>query len=657
MSLPSIYFISVFSGLVLFAVPQRLKALTGMFLSAITGAITTWWAWLAWKTGEFTLHTSFEFWGGPPGFRVDRLSAFFLVIVNLICFLGFLYSLGYLRPYQPRKSSVAMTVHVLCLLLLQVSMQHVLMLREGTAFLMAWELMSATSFVLVIFEGEHASTLRTGIQYLIQMHVGFVLILIAFLLAYASTGIFGWEGFSQSLSHPGFPWILLLAGVGFGIKAGFVPLHTWLPHAHPAAPTHVSAIMSGVMIKMGLYGILRMIAGVQFHFDVIGYTLLGLSAVTGLTGILNSVFQRDLKRILAYSSIENIGLIGMGIGLALLGRAYNNEMFLQLGWAAALLHIVNHALYKPLLFFGAGNVYYASHTRNLDRLGGLIPKLPFTALFFLIGSIAISGIPPLNGFISEFMLYKAVFLSLASGTFYPSLLSLSVALVLTIIGGLAVFSFTRAFGVTFLGSRRTSSTRINPLPAIMAVPALVIIPIMIFIALSPTTFIRQIHLINNIFPYLAFPQSQPAVTEFSSPSLISLVLLLLIGTILLLRWLLATGRRKATSPTWGCGYTAGDFRHQYTATSYAENLKELASPALVRQVETRTFAEGEIFPDGGHYSSTTEDLIERRVIESPVENILSRLERFARAQTGKVHHYLIYPLVFMVLVVLISLLT
>jgi formate hydrogenlyase subunit 3/multisubunit Na+/H+ antiporter MnhD subunit len=657
MFLVTSYLVSILLCLLLFAVPQRLKPLAGLTLSSIAGAITTYWSWLAWSAGEFVLHTRFEFWGGSPDLHIDRLSAFFLVIVNLVSFLGFVYSVGYLKPFAQRKSSVALGLHVISFFLLQVSMQHVLMLREGTSFLMAWELMSATSFILVIFEGEHQSTLKTGIQYLLQMHIGFVFILVSFLWAFAATGTFGWTGLERFMAGAHFPWIILFMLAGFGIKAGFVPLHTWLPHAHPAAPTHVSAVMSGVMIKMGLYGILRTVTSLQQDFLFMGYLFLVISCITGLTGILYSAFQRDLKKVLAYSSIENIGLIGVGLGIALLGKAYDSPLYLNLGWTAVFVHILNHSLYKPLLFFGAGNVYYASHTRSLDLLGGLIHRLPVTGACFLIGAIAICGIPPLNGFVSDFLLYKAAFLTLAGGSFYTSLLGLAVALVLTLIGGLALFSFTRAFGVTFLGSRRTSTTRLDHLPGIMNAPALIIVPLMAFIALAPGHVIRTIQEISPSFPYLPLnPSLADPVSGMPVAGAIGAVLVAFVVLILLTRRYMTRNQAVNAGPTWGCGYTGGDYRHQYTATTLSENLRELSAPVLASAAESKPFGEQEIFPDVRRYHSATHDLVEKKVIDTPVEKVLSVLKRAAWGQTGSVHHYLIYPLIFILLMALISLL-
>src|SRR5258708_7607985 len=281
-------------------------------------------------------------------------------------------------------------------------MIQVVSMRDGISFLTSWEMMSLSSFLLVIFEGDKEATLKTGINYLVQMHVGFICILLAFLLVFRANGQFGFDALADYFASHDNLWIFLLLFTGFGIKAGFVPLHSWLPHAHPAAPSHVSGIMSGIMIKMGLYGILRVLTHVQTDFMTIGLFVLTISIITGLTGILYAIFQHDLKKILAYSSIENIGIIGIGIGIATIGKEMNNDVLSFLGLAGALFHIMNHAFYKSMLFYTAGNVYFATHTRDQNHLGGIIQQMPKTGLLFLLGSIAIYVIPAFNAFISAF---------------------------------------------------------------------------------------------------------------------------------------------------------------------------------------------------------------------------------------------------------------
>jgi len=280
------------------------------------------------------------------------------------------------------------------------------MLQHGLAFLIAWELMSLSSLMLVMFEHQKKDTLKAGLNYMVQMHVGVVLLSVAFIWAYFEEGSFDFLAIGSFFKENTNVWMFLLFFGGFGIKAGFIPLHSWLPHAHPAAPSHVSGVMSGVIVKMGIYGILRVALMLESNWILIGASLLVLSIATGLYGILNAAVHRDFKKMLAYCTIENIGIIGAGIGLFLLGKGTANPMLAIVGLSAALLHTLNHSLYKSLLFFSVGSVYQATHTRDMEKLGGLIGRMPQTAFCFLIGALAIGGLPPLNGFVSEFLLYN-----------------------------------------------------------------------------------------------------------------------------------------------------------------------------------------------------------------------------------------------------------
>ena len=295
--------------------------------------------------------------------------------------------------------------------------------------------------------------------------------------------------------------LFLLFFIGFGIKAGFVPLHTWLPEAHPAAPSHISGVMSGVMIKMGIYGILRVLLSVQTDLLWIGTIILGVSLISGLLGVMTAILQHDLKRLLAYHSIENIGIIGIGIGLGIIGKATGNDALALLGLSGGLLHVLNHSLFKSLLFYGAGSVYRSTHTRHIDHLGGLIKKMPYTAVFFLIGSLAICGLPPFNGFISEYLIYLGMFKSLSGASLYQIITILFSIIGLTLIGGLAIFCFTKAFGIVFLGQPRSDEVSHAKESGIgMMIPQIIIIVFILMIGLGSSLFVKPIFsLITDAF--------------------------------------------------------------------------------------------------------------------------------------------------------------
>ncbi len=450
---PAIFFLSI----LVFFVPRSLKYFYSLFLLAGSVALTSIWSYrlLAGAAQVLEIPLNLLFIQTSFILTIDRLSAFFILVVNITVFTGFLYARGYLEPYLKSKNALRFSIHYFSYIWLYLSMLMVVMFRDGLSFLIAWEIMALSSFFLVIFDAEDRTILKTGISYLIQMHVGMLFILIAFLLLEKATGEMSFDALGAYFSsHSNIP-LFILFFIGFGIKAGFIPLHTWLPEAHPAAPSHVSGVMSGVMIKMGIYGILRVLVPVQSDLLLIGIIILIISLISGVLGVMMAIVQHDLKRLLAYHSIENIGIIGIGIGLGMIGLATGNAMLALLGLAGGLLHVLNHSLFKSLLFFNAGSVYKATHTRNIEHLGGLMKKMPYTALLFLVGSLAICGLPPFNGFISEYLIYMGMFKSLSAANLYQSILILGTIVGLSLIGGLAVFCFTKAFGIAFLGEPRS----------------------------------------------------------------------------------------------------------------------------------------------------------------------------------------------------------
>lgn len=651
---------TLFIALGIFVLPKKWKGYVNLIPTLLLIGVTTGWAFEAWSSGiPVQVQLLDSYWSGNLVFVIDRISAFFILIINLTCLTGAIYSLGYLTPYLEKKSEISISIHLFSLAGLHFAMINVVMLRDAFAFLVAWEMMSLFSFMLVIFEGEKETTLKTGINYLIQMHMCFVLLLIGFLYVSRVTGNFSFDALNLYFSEHNNLWLFMLFFLGFGIKAGFIPLHSWLPYAHPAAPSHVSGVMSGVMIKMGIYGILRVLTNVQSQFLEIGFFILSIGIATALTGILYAIFQKDIKKTLAYSSIENIGIIGMGIGLSFLGKGLGNDLLATLGLAGALLHIVNHSLYKSLLFYSAGNLYYATHTRDLNKLGGLAKLMPYTSAFFMISSLAICAVPPLNGFISEFLLYIGVFENIILSDFNGSLLNLVILLSLVVIGGLSVFAFTKTFGLAFLGSRRNSEhTVIREVPFIMRISGFIILPIMFSVSFFPGFYLAKIATIAFSFKNLGLSE---AVIQSSSDTMQyigmgNMAVIVVFFLIMIVKRLVQSRVQIASGATWGCGYTAGDFRHQYTSTSYADNVRELVGPLVAIEGKHTSFEEKEIFPKPRTFATHTEDLIEEKVIMKPVLYITRELPKAGWAQSGMINHYLVYPLAFLIIIGLMTLL-
>ncbi|MFA5478019.1 MAG: proton-conducting transporter membrane subunit, partial [Bacteroidales bacterium] len=581
---------------------------------------------------------------------------FFMLVINFTVLTGIIYAKGYLQPYYNKKSKAEMGWHFFNFLWLHISMLLVVIVRDGIAFLMIWEVMSLSSFFLVIFETEKKETIKIGINYLIQMHVGIVFLMVAFIVAFVQTNAeFSFDGLSVYFaSHNPF-WLFILFFVGFGIKAGFIPLHSWLPHAHPAAPSHVSGVMSGVMIKMGIYGILRVLLYIPHDLFNIGLFILIVSLATGLTGISLAIVQKDSKKILAYSSIENIGIIGTGIGLGVIGIAQNLPALAVLGFGGGILHILNHALFKSLLFYSVGSVYKQTHTRNIEQLGGLIKKMPKTALFFLLGVLAISGLPPFNGFISEFLIYSGIFKSLHAASLYTDIVLMCSFVGLAIIGGLAVFCFTKMFSVMFLGTARSSKVEhAAEVGTPMLIPDFLIGFLIIIIGFIPVIFMRLIASVVVLFSadLSAFQQIIPTLNHIS---LSSGIFIIIVGLV----WLLRAWQQKQhivkQNATWGCGYSgANPALHQYTATSYADNFVQLSSKIVNVKKSFKDFDEAEIFPQNREFITRSSDVFEDNLITRPGNKLLAWLEKIAIFQTGKIQHYLLYALVFLALIFLLS---
>ncbi|MRR23630.1 NADH-quinone oxidoreductase subunit E, partial [bacterium] len=513
--------------------------------------------------------------------------------------IGFLSARGYLEPYRARMTALRFSIHYFSYLWLWFSMVMVVMIRDGLPFLIVWEIMALSSFFLVIFDAEDRNIMKTGISYLIQMHVGMFFILFAFLLLQKDTGRMSFDALGEYFAGNRNLPLFILFFTGFAIKAGFIPLHTWLPEAHPAAPSHVSGVMSGVMIKMGIYGILRVVASMQSDLLIAGIVILLLSLVSGLMGVMMAIMQKDLKRMLAYSTIENVGIIGIGIGLGMTGQAIDNQSLAMLGYAGGLLHVLNHSLFKSLLFFNAGSVYHAVHTRNMEQTGGLMKRMPWTAMLFLTGSLAICGLPPFNGFISEYLIYMGMINSLSGATLLHSIMIVGSIVALSLIGGLAIFAFTRAFGIVFLGQPRSDQAgHAAEAGRSMIIPQLATVLLILLIGLGSPLVVKPVF---GIAATALNISDQPLVTgaftaNLSQVSLTGGIFVVILTALLLYRRYHLRRRVIETGPTWGCGYTAPTPKQQYTATSFAYNFNHIAKPVLQTRKEIEEIGPDEDFP-------------------------------------------------------------
>ncbi len=594
-------------------------------------------------------------WSLPFGsltMRLDPLSALFALPILVVSALAALYGIGYFSPIPKRGN---LSLYWFNFNTLVVSMLVVVTARNGLLFLLAWELMSLSSFFLVLFEKDDAMVRRAGWTYLIATHIGTAFLLVFFLLLGArSGGTLDFGAFTESAFLPGTAGVaFLLAMVGFGTKAGFMPLHVWLPEAHPAAPSNVSALMSGVMIKTGIYGLVRSLTFLGTPAPWWGWVLLAVGAFSGVLGVLFALAQHDLKRLLAYHSVENIGIIALGLGLGVFGLSYHNPLLIYLGFAGGLFHVVNHALFKSLLFLGAGSVLHSTGTREIDILGGLLKRMPTTGTTFLIGSVAICGLPPLNGFASEFMIYLASLgsLSMKGGASTAGFLVIGS---LALIGGLAVACFTKAFGVIFLGEPRSEEAEgAHETGKLMGFPLLVLAGFCGILGLTGPLVLKALAPVIAVvagsgrealpFPY----EGAAALWKITGASLAGALLLALL---LFIRSRLMAGRAVVSVPTWDCGYIAPTARMQYTASSFADPITRLFRPLL--RTRKRFTPPSGLFPSSSSFSTETSDLSRDWLFEPMFGSIERFLSRFRRIQHGRLNLYILCILLTLVALLL-----
>ena len=586
-------------------------------------------------------------WPVPFGeffIELDPLSAWFLLPTLLLSALSAIYGVGYLRS-QEGKRSLGPVWFFYCLLVLAMSL--VLLARNAVLFISAWELMAVASFFLVTFEHERESVRSAGWIYLVATHLGTGFLLVFFILIGRETGSMDFTVWAEKGIHtPELAGILfLLAVVGFGTKAGFMPFHVWLPEAHPAAPSHVSALMSGVMIKTGIYGLVRAFTFLGTPPLWWGWLLIGIGLTSGVLGVLFALAQHDLKRLLAYHSVENIGIIALGLGVGLLGMSTSSPALIVLGFGGGLLHVLNHALFKGLLFLGAGAVLHGTGTAEIDRLGGLLKRIPWTAATFLIGAVAISGLPPLNGFVSEFLIFLGAFQggAISGGAIAVPLLALIAGLAL--IGGLAAACFTKAFGVVFLGEPRTEHTARAPETGwAMRLPMLALAAGCVLIGLFAPVVVKSLQaVLENVtgLPPEIVRDNLAAATNPLTFVVIGMVafLLVLVALILLRRSLLA-GRRVEEGVTWGCGYAQPTTRMQYTASSFVQPFTTLFRWLLGSHRQLQR-PEG-FFPPKASLTTETPDLCHANLYRPGFLKMNWGISKLRWLQQGHVQLYVLY---------------
>lgn len=587
--------------------------------------------------------------------RFDSLAAWFVIIVNFTVITGLFYGIGYLKKYDISRSR--QNLHLILFLLFHLSMLYVCLLQNSFAFLIVWEMMSLTSLMLILFDHENPITYKAALNYFVQMHIGVTLLTIGFIWVYHQTGSLGFDAIGTFFQTNRNIWLFLLFFTGFGIKAGFIPFHSWLPHAHPAAPAHISGIMSGVIVKLGIYGIFRIISFLKSDFLILGEIVLTLSVISGIYGILNAAIHRDFKRMLAYCTIENIGIIGIGIGIGLIGIGNDSPAVYYLGFGGALLHVLNHSLFKSLLFYSAGSVVQQCHTQNIENLGGLIKAMPKSAILFLIGSLAIGGLPPFNGFISEFLIYNGLIDGIQSTSIGLIILLVLSLAGMSLIGGLSILAFSKTFGTIFLGQpRKTLAHQPREVSGQMLWPQYLIVLVMITIALFPQPYLKAagtILAMLHTMPDSAKVLDHIAVTS-SRISLYFMILAVLVGLVWLVRRWSISGSETSMDATWGCGYVAPTSHQQYTGKSFSKPLAKIFNGLLLERKQFQELNKGEIFPSKKSYISHYHDFFEQNMIKPLTERLVSLANYFSFVQNGRIQSYVLYGIVFILAMVILT---
>lgn len=570
-------------------------------------------------------------------FRVDALSAFFIMIIGGIGLLGTIYAGKYLEPYI--KQGKSLNSHLFLFNIFIASMILVVMAQNVIFFLISWELMSFSSFLLMIFEHEEKEVRQSGINYLITMHVGVMFLVVGFILLYLKTGSLDFSAFNGQISE----LVFVIMFIGFGIKAGIVPLHSWLPKAHPVAPTHISALMSGVMIKTGIYGILRMLFYTGKPTITISYCVLLVGLASAFFGILYAVAQRNYKKMLAYSSIENIGIIITGMAVGMLGLAYDNIAMTAFGFFGCVLHILNHSIFKTMMFFNAGSVYTQSHTKDMEKLGGLVKPMKNTAALFLIGSLAISALPPFNGFISEFLIYMGFLTSFSSHNYFLYTIIIAALGIIAFVGAMALIAFTNAFSIIFLGSPRTDKAKHveEDVPMTMRLPIWVLAFCALMIGLFPQNYINLV-----VMPVQQFATVSVPYDLLSIISVFNIILCIVLAFVLGLRALLLRGKTVEHRETWGCGYQYPSAKIQYSANSFTRPFLGFLSPFYKRELNFTQIKE--LFPQKTSFKSRILDIFEFYIIKPIVIVDEFIISKFYWIQSGHTQRYLIYGVVFLI---------
>lgn len=648
----SFFLILLVAFLILFIVPINSKSVVSVIISLLLGIVSSFFALYVMLNSpiNYLLDDTNVI---KTEIGIDYLSAFFIIIINIVVIISSIYNIG----YNKNQSNIGkLNLHYACISILHFSMLGVLVCQSFIPFLIFWEIVAVSSFLLILYESKSKEIIKIAINYLVQMHVCMLFLLIGAFILISTTGIYTFESCKTYFeTHNNF-FLFLLFFIGFGMKAGFVPLHTWLPKADPAAPNSVAAIMSGATIKLGIYGILRILIHIKTQQYEIGMFLVIISLITGLFGIINAIVQTDIKKSLAFSSIENIGIIGLGLGLGFIGIAVENYSLAFLGLAGSILHIFNHAMFKSLLFLGAGNIYIQTGTTNMSLLGGILNKAKVSGTIFLIASLAICGLPPFNGFVSEFLIYDGIIGEFNKGNVSIDVLLLVSLFGISIIGGMSIINFTRMFGMTFLGKRRMnlSNSEIKEVSPWMYIPQIFLVLIILSIVIFSTYYIEYVHLVIHQF----LPKYHVIPSEAMAPQpqilIVIGILILSIMIVSFIKHYFSKSKIIEFGPTWGCGYTGETSKMQYTPSSFSESFENITGQLLNTNIKFKPIDKLEIFPASRAYTKANNDILDENFLDPPIHYIQRNLKLFSIFKSGNTQTYVWYAFLFLLILFILT---
>ena len=580
----------------------------------------------------------------------DPLSLFFVFVILLISIPSAVYSVGYLKHEFSHKKIVSAWI---LLFLFVLSMLLVVTVSNALLFLICWEVMSLVSFFLVVFDTEDKKSIKAGIIYIVMTHIGTAFITASLLVMFQYAHSFDFIAMKQAcLAMPANTKniVFLFLLIGFGTKAGIVPLHIWLPYAHPQAPSHISSIMSGVMIKTAIYGIIRFvifILGANTFWW--GNLILIFASISCLVGVMYALMEHDIKKLLAYHSVENIGIILLGVGASIVFTSINLPVLAVLSLAAGLYHLVNHAIFKSLLFLGAGSIYKATGLRDIEKLGGLIKTMPYTAVSFLIGSMAISALPPLNGFVSEWLTLQVLFSGMINLTGASKISMCIYAAALALTGGLAAACFVKAFGISFLALPRSDEAKnAKEVSAWMYIPMFFLSALTLIFGI----FAAQILKVLSKIAESASGLSPAPVYKFNLSLPLTALALVLIAAAVYLSVRYIFGPRKVTiGKTWGCGYYNLDSRTEYSATAFSKPFRIAFSFFYRPSRKTEKISDSFYHVKSFKHETSITPVFNKYIYDFILKNTLDTANYLSRFQSGSIHFYIAY--IFIAIVFLI----